>query len=58
MGEPTTGELEGELDVITRRGPESELKLQVLWIDLDSENVVGETEQRFVKILDNMCSPV
>ncbi len=51
-----TDELEGELDIITQRGPESELKIQVLWIDLDSENVIAETEQRFVRILHNLCS--
>jgi hypothetical protein len=49
-----TDELEGELRIITCKGPLSELTIQVIWLNLDSENVVEETHDVFLKVLEGL----
>jgi len=49
-----TGELPPELDIITKKGPQSELKVIVHYLDLKSKRVVKETEERFKNILESL----
>jgi 5-methylcytosine-specific restriction endonuclease McrBC regulatory subunit McrC len=53
-----TDELEGELPIITRKGPSSELTVKVIWLDLDAENLVKETHDRFLKVLEDLSCDV
>jgi len=44
-------ELTAELDIITRQGRQSELRIAVLGLDLRSPEVIKDTEKRFLEIL-------
>jgi len=52
-----TEALEDELHIITRKGL-SELIVKVIWLDLDSTNVVKETHDTFLKVLEGLSCNV
>jgi 5-methylcytosine-specific restriction endonuclease McrBC regulatory subunit McrC len=47
-------ELEGILRVITSKRPSSELSIQVIWLDLDCQDPVGDAKRRFTMVLEQM----
>jgi 5-methylcytosine-specific restriction enzyme subunit McrC len=49
-----SAELNGLLRVITSKSPSSELSIQVIWLDLDSQDVVQNAKQTFTRILQGM----
>jgi 5-methylcytosine-specific restriction enzyme subunit McrC len=49
-----TDELEGVLRIVTGKGPLSKLTVKMIWLDLDSEHVVEETHDKFLKVLQGL----
>jgi hypothetical protein len=47
-------ELEGLLRVITSKRPSSELSIRIIWLDLNSEDLVGEAKQTFTRMLQEI----
>jgi hypothetical protein len=47
-------ELEGLLRVITSKRPSSELSIRFIWLDLDSQDLVGDAKQTFTRILQEI----
>jgi hypothetical protein len=47
-------ELEGLLRVITSKRPSSGLSIRVIWLDLDSQDLVGDAKQTFTRILQEI----
>jgi 5-methylcytosine-specific restriction endonuclease McrBC regulatory subunit McrC len=47
-------ELEGPLRVITSKGPSSDLSIRVMWLDLDSQDLIAEAKQKFTRILQEI----
>jgi 5-methylcytosine-specific restriction endonuclease McrBC regulatory subunit McrC len=47
-------ELEGLLRVVTSKGPSSDLSIRVMWLDLDSQDLIGEARQAFTRILQEI----
>ena len=47
-------ELEGPLRVISSKIPSSELFIRVIWLDLDSRDLVGDAKQTFTRILQEI----
>lgn len=52
-----TDELEDELHIITHKGP-SELTVKVIWLDLNTENLVKETHDKFGQVLEDLACDV
>jgi len=53
-----TGEVEDELHIITGKGRSSELTVKVIWLNLDSGNVVEETHDKFLQVLKGLACDV
>jgi 5-methylcytosine-specific restriction enzyme subunit McrC len=49
-----SAELEGLLRVITSKRPSSELSIRIIWLDLDSQDLVGDAKQTFTRILQEI----
>jgi 5-methylcytosine-specific restriction enzyme subunit McrC len=54
--ENSSPELRGLLKVITNKRPSSELSIRVIWLDLDSHDVVEDASQKFTTILQEMSA--
>ena len=50
----SSAELEGLVKVITTKTPSSELSIRVIWLDLDCQDLVGDAERTFTRVLEEM----
>ena len=50
----SSAELNGLLRVITSKRPSRELSIRVIWLDLDSQDLVRDAKQTFTRILQEI----